>query len=85
MQTGSQRRIGGWAMRISNGFDRISTEEELHQVLDILGELGRSGWSLPGESSAPQNNALWADAFLDDPTDAESLAEILAQKPELKN
>ena len=63
----------------------MSTEEELHQVLDVLGELERSGWMLPGENAAPQANSLWAETILGDTGDAESLAELIEKRPELKN
>lgn len=69
-------------MRISSGFDRMSTEEELHQVLDILGELERTGWMLPRDTGTSQTSCLWADVLADD---AESLAELIEKKPELKN
>ena len=73
-------------MRTSNGFDRMSTEEELHQVLAVLDEVARNGWILLGEDSeGPQATTLWADTVLDDPTDAEALGELVAKKPELKN
>ena len=82
MRTIGNDESGGPGMRISSGFDRMSTEEELHQVLDILGELGRNGWMLPQETATAQTNCLWADAPADD---AESLAELIEKKPELKN
>jgi hypothetical protein len=73
-------------MRASDGFDRVSTEEELHQVLAVLNEFARNGWSLPGEDQAePQETALWADTVLDEPAEAESLANLLAKKPETTN
>jgi hypothetical protein len=72
-------------MRTSNGFDRLATEEELHQVFDVLGELERSGWMLPGENSTLETDSLWADTILDESADAESLAELLEKRPQLKN
>jgi hypothetical protein len=73
-------------MRKSRGFDRLSTEEELHQVLAVLHEFAPSGWMVPEDDSAdPQATSLWADAVLDDSADAESLADLLAKKPELRN
>ena len=72
-------------MRASNGFDRMSTEEEIHQVLNILGARERNGWMLPGGKSTPQTSDLWADTVLDDSADAESLAELVEKTPELKN
>jgi hypothetical protein len=69
-----------------SGFDRLSTEEELNQVLAVLNEFAQSGWTLPEEGSpAPQAATLWADDVLDDSTCAESLAELVANRPELKN
>jgi hypothetical protein len=73
-------------MRASNGFDRLSTEEELHQVLAILDAFGARGWMASEKEAAdPQTTALWTDSVLDDPADAESLAELAAKKSELKN
>jgi hypothetical protein len=73
-------------MRMLSGFDRLSTEEELHQVLAVLNEFAGNGWMLPQEDSTdPQATTLWADDVLDDSTCAESLAELIANRPELKN
>jgi len=71
-------------MRRLNGFDRLSTEEELHQVLAVLQEFSRNGWVTSEEGSA---ESLWADAALgdDDSVDAACLTQLAAQKPELKN
>ena len=71
-------------MRISSGFDRLSTEEELHQVLAVLDGFAGGGWMLPEEGSA-DTQAIWTDSVLDDSTDAESLAELMAKRPALKN
>ena len=69
-------------MRTSNGFDRMSTEEELHQVLNVLGDLERNGWMIPEEPlETSQASDLWAEALLDDSTDAESLAELVEKRP----
>ena len=40
---------------------------------------------MAGDSESPQASDLWVDAALGDSTDAESLAELVAKKPELKN
>jgi hypothetical protein len=73
-------------MRTSSGFDRMSTEEELHQVLNLLGELERNDWMIPGEAlETLQASDLWADVLLDDSADAESLAELVEKKPKFKN
>jgi hypothetical protein len=72
-------------MRTFNGYDRLSTEEELHQVLAVLSALEQSGWMLTAEES----EALAADdpcsIAVEDPHDVESLAVLTAKKPELKN
>jgi hypothetical protein len=68
-------------MRTSNGFDRISTPEELSQVLAILGESERTTLaSLAEDEMLP---VWWEDLSVDE-GDAESLAELV-NKPELKN
>lgn len=73
-------------MRTPNGFDRMSTEEELNQVLAVLHEFAREGWVLAAEDSAgPQENALSCDTILDDSAEAGSLAELMERRPELKN
>ena len=73
-------------MRISSGFDRLSTEEELHQVLAVLDQFGLNGWTVAQEGSAGRHAvALCADALEDDSADAESLAELMEKRPELKN
>lgn len=73
-------------MRTSSGFDRMSTEEELHQVLNVLGELGLNGWMIPEESlETPQARDLWADVLFDDSADDESLAELVKKGPNFKN
>ena len=60
-------------MRTTEGFDRLSTEEELHQVLAVLEELSRSA-------------ELWLDtATEDDAAGAESLAQLMTKRRELKN
>ena len=69
-------------MRTSNGFDRISTPEELHQVLAVLDEFARSAWASIGESQ--MESTPWIEAPMDD-ADAESLAEIVINRPDLKN
>ena len=64
----------------------MSTEEELHQVLNVLGDLERNGWMTPVEASeTPQAGDFWADAALDDSADAECLAELLEKKTKFKN
>jgi hypothetical protein len=79
-------------MRTTAGFDRLSTEEELHQVLAVLEEFSRNGWTVPGsDSSDSLECASSADAALvelveeDETPDAESLAQLIAKRPELKN
>jgi hypothetical protein len=59
-------------MRTSNGFDRVSTTEELNQVLAVLGEFARGAWMVPGEGQAGAD-------------EDESLAEFFINTPELKN
>ena len=73
-------------MRASNGFDRMSTPEELHQVLTVLDEFARGACTTPGEDQAdPQATTLWADTPEKDSADMESLAELIMNRPELKN
>jgi hypothetical protein len=73
-------------MRTPEGFDRMSTEEELNQVLAVLHEFARNGWVLPAEDSAhPQATTLCSDSILDDSAEAGSLAELMEIRPELKN
>ena len=73
-------------MRTSNGFDRMSTPEELHQVLAVLDEFARSSWTLPGQGYEDSRAAtLWADTSEEGLADAESLAEFMMNRPELKN
>lgn len=69
-------------MRTSNGFDRISTPEELHQVLAVLDEFARSAWASLGENRL--DSTPWIEAPMDD-EDAESLAELVINRPEMKN
>jgi hypothetical protein len=70
-------------MRTSNGFDRVSTPEELHQVLAVLDELGRSNCVPLGGNLA---GGSWVVGTpFDDADDAESLAEFVINSPELKN
>ena len=73
-------------MRTSNGFDRLSTEEELHQVLAVLQGVSRNGWIVyEGEDSAEsQDTSLSADTVLTE-DDAECLNQLVAKRPELKN
>ena len=73
-------------MRTSNGFDRMSTREELHQVLAVLDEFARSARTVPGEEQEDSlATALWASIPEEDLVDIESWAEFAADKPELKN
>ena len=73
-------------MRASNGFDRMSTPEELHQVLAVLGEFARGIWTVPGEDpSDAQATILWADTPAEDSADEELLGGIFLNRPELKN
>ena len=69
-------------MGTSNGFDRISTPEELHQVLAVLDEFARSAWASIEKNQL--ESTLWIEEPMDD-ADAESLAEIVINRPELKN
>jgi hypothetical protein len=68
-------------MRTPNGFDRISTPEELNQVLAVLGEFARSTWASLGEEV---DSTPWLQTPIED-EEAESLAEFVINKPELKN
>ena len=69
-------------MRTSSGFDRIATEEELHQVLALLQKTA-DGWVL-SEDFDDSGDEAESDLILCD-DDVESLAEFAARTPELKN
>jgi len=70
-------------MKASNGFDRMSTREELHQVLAVLNDLAQGVWAVPGEDEVdPHAITLSAD---DDSAEMESLAQFFMNRPELKN
>jgi hypothetical protein len=72
-------------MRTSGGYDRLSTQEELHQVLDMLGDLDRTGWVILGEGCDRFGDDVWADSLDSDATDADSLAATIEEKSQLKN
>jgi hypothetical protein len=72
-------------MRTSSEYDRLSTQEELHQVLDILGDLDRVDWLLSEVSPSRQANDEWADALVGNSDDAALLAEAIKKTSELKN
>ena len=73
-------------MRASNGFDRMSTPEELHQVLAVLDEFAPRAWMLPGEDQASAQAAtLWGDTPSEESADDESLAKLMGNQAELKN
>lgn len=70
-------------MKASDGFDRMSTREELHQVLAVLNDLAQGVWAVPGEDQVDaQAITLSAD---DDFAEMESLAQFFMNRPELKN
>jgi hypothetical protein len=72
-------------MRTSNGFDRMSTQEELHQVLAVLDEFAQSAWTFPGTVQADSlATSLWADTLVEDSADVESLNAFM-NRPGLKN
>jgi hypothetical protein len=70
-------------MRTSNGFDRISTPEELHQVLAVLDEFARSAWASVGDNQL--DSTPWIEEAPLDDADAESLAELVMNRPGLRN
>jgi hypothetical protein len=73
-------------MRASNGFDRMSTPEELHQVLAVLGEFAPGAWTVSGEDQLDARApTLWTDTAVEDSASEESLAEFFMIRPELKN
>jgi hypothetical protein len=72
-------------MNTSNGYDRLATQEELHQVLEILGDLERIERMFQGDSPGLQTDTVWADAFAGDSNDATFLPEPIEKVPELKN
>lgn len=69
-------------MRTPNGFDRVSTPEELHQVLAVLDEFAQSTWADPDELRI--DSTSWLQMPIED-EEAESLAEFLINRAELKN
>ena len=73
-------------MKASDGFDRMSTREELHQVLAVLNGLAQGVWTVPGEDELDaQAITLSADPADDDSAEMESLAQFFMNRPELKN
>jgi len=73
-------------MRPSNGFDRMSTPEELHQVLAVVGAFARGAWTVPGAGQQDADAVtLWADTPAEDADSDESLADFFMNTPELKN
>jgi hypothetical protein len=76
-------------MRMSSGFDRIATPEELNQVLAVLDELARNAW-IPAESQMQETGSpttLWADmgSASDEGDEDQCLAEFISDKNILKN
>jgi len=73
-------------MRTLNGFDRMSTEEELHQVLAVLNALARNGGALPSDDSEDVPD-FWDDTLPDwvDSGDLGSLDDLVEKNPRLKN
>jgi len=79
----------GAALRISNGFDRIATPEELNQVIAVLDELAQNAW-IPVESQMQDTSSpatLWADIenSSDEADEDECLAEFISERSSLKN
>jgi hypothetical protein len=76
---------GESTMGPSSGFDRMSTEDELNQILEMMGELQYSPRRLPPDSpDLPYTDVSSPEFSLDVSTDLPSLAE-LATKPVLEN
>jgi hypothetical protein len=67
-------------MRTASGFDRIATEEELHQVLAVLQETP-DGWVLSEDFDGSEDSGDPSDEAFE----VECLAELAARRPELKN
>jgi hypothetical protein len=64
----------------------MSTPDELHQVLAVVGAFAPVAWRVPAEGQLDeQTSTLWADAPADDADSDESLAEFFMNTPELKN
>jgi hypothetical protein len=72
-------------MKTPTGFDRISTPEELHQVLAVLNDLALGTWGMPGNGGDAKAWILCADPTQDDLIETESLAEFFMDRPEFKN
>jgi hypothetical protein len=72
-------------MRTSNEFDRISTPEELHQVLAVLSDLAPAWTFSPDLQFDAQVGAVDEDVCVDDPADEISVVESLLDKPYFKN
>ena len=65
-------------MRTPNEFDRLSTEEELNQVLAVLQDHARN-------LMEPEAITLWPDTILEDSLEGSCLAEMMERRPTLKN
>jgi hypothetical protein len=72
-------------MRTSNEFDRISTPEELHQVLAVLSDLAPA-WTFSADLQFDaQVAALDQDVCVEDSADEISVVESFLDKPYFKN
>ena len=86
MRRAEQRSRGSESIRTPSGFGRLSTEEELSQVLAVLQDFSRSGWmSSEDDSIDLQATTDSSDTVLDNSPEADCLAEIMERKPTLKN
>jgi hypothetical protein len=73
-------------MKTFNGFDRMSTREELHQVLAVLNNLASGGWAVSDDDEIDaQVPTLYADPAEEDSAEIQSLTEFFMNRPELKN
>jgi hypothetical protein len=72
-------------MKASNGSDRVSTREELNQVLAVLSDLTQGAWILPDDEIEAQVMTLGADEEEDASAASESVAELFMNKPQLQN
>ena len=72
-------------MSPSNGFDRMSTEEELHQVLDTLSKSSDGNWMLDYIDGSSLSSESSEDASFDEALDFASLSQLIQKKQAPRN
>jgi hypothetical protein len=64
----------------------MSTPDELHQVLAVVGAFAQGAWTASVEDQLDEQAiTLWADTPAENADNEESLAEFFMDRPELKN